>query len=105
MKKMQCYIFKEAFLIARTIIIITDNARAAYVGRTRDDSNKKGGNASSNSDSNKRSSMEVLASGDPFDNKEAATQEKTNNVEGRDGMHLNLKDFDLTACDTFCIKY
>ncbi|CAG4929429.1 unnamed protein product [Parnassius apollo] len=61
-----------------------NNPRAAYIGRTRDDSVKKSGNASSNSDSHKRSSMEGLASGDPFDSKEAASQEKSTNSEGRD---------------------
>ncbi|CAH2035190.1 unnamed protein product, partial [Iphiclides podalirius] len=69
---------------------LKDNARAAYAGRTRDDSVKKGGNANSNSDSNKRSSMEGLAPGDPFDNKEAASQEKNCNVIGRDeGVQLS----------------
>ncbi|XP_068633363.1 ankyrin repeat domain-containing protein 11 isoform X5 [Battus philenor] len=59
---------------------LKDTARAAHVGRTRDDT-KKGGNASSGSDSNKRSSMEVLASGDHFDHKDATSQDKVNNAD------------------------
>ncbi|XP_039764098.1 ankyrin repeat domain-containing protein 11 isoform X3 [Pararge aegeria] len=68
---------------------LKDNARAAQTGRTRDDSAKKGCNANTNSDSNKRSNMESLAQGDHFEGKEAAPQEKRN-VENRDdGVQLS----------------
>ncbi|XP_050360888.1 ankyrin repeat domain-containing protein 11 isoform X2 [Nymphalis io] len=63
---------------------LKDNARAAHTGRSRDDSNKKGCNASSNSHSNKRSNMESLAQGENFESKEATSQEKGNNVENKD---------------------
>nr|XP_026499043.1 ankyrin repeat domain-containing protein 11 isoform X5 [Vanessa tameamea] len=63
---------------------LKDNARTAHTGRSRDDSNKKGCNASSNSHSNKRSNMESLAQGENFESKEATSQEKGNNVENKD---------------------
>ncbi|CAH0716421.1 unnamed protein product, partial [Brenthis ino] len=62
---------------------LKDNARAAHTGRSRDDSSKKGCNASASGDSSKRSNMEGLAQGENFEGKEAS-QEKGNNVENRD---------------------
>ncbi|XP_050684146.1 ankyrin repeat domain-containing protein 12 isoform X3 [Leptidea sinapis] len=59
---------------------LKDNARAAHNTKTRDDSTKKIGNASTTSEACKRSNMESLAQGE-FENKEATAQEKVNNVE------------------------
>ncbi|XP_013189222.1 ankyrin repeat domain-containing protein 11 isoform X3 [Amyelois transitella] len=58
-----------------------NNSRASHVGRARDDSNKKGCNA--NSDSSKRNNMEGLAQGDHFEGKETS-QEKGSASENRD---------------------
>ncbi|XP_047524776.1 ankyrin repeat domain-containing protein 11 isoform X2 [Pieris napi] len=58
------------------IISLKDNnARASHTARTRDDSNKKSGNASTNSEGSKRTNMEGLAQGE-IEGKEATPQEK-----------------------------
>ncbi|XP_045510473.1 ankyrin repeat domain-containing protein 11 isoform X12 [Colias croceus] len=60
-----------------------NNTRAAHIGRTRDDSNKKSGNASTNSEGSKRTNMESLAQGE-FEGKEAAAQEKGSSAENKE---------------------
>ncbi|KAG6457997.1 hypothetical protein O3G_MSEX010595 [Manduca sexta] len=60
-----------------------NNVRAAHVGRARDDSVKKGCNASANSECSKRNNMETLAQGENFDGKDAVSQEK-GSTESRD---------------------
>lgn len=52
-----------------------NNARANNVGRSRDDSAKKG-NASAATDCIKRNNMETLAQGEHYDGKDSATHEK-----------------------------
>ncbi|XP_026727921.1 ankyrin repeat domain-containing protein 11 isoform X9 [Trichoplusia ni] len=61
-----------------------NNARATHVSRARDDSIKKGCNASGNSDCSKRNNMETLAQGEHFDGKDITTQEKGGTAESRD---------------------
>ncbi|XP_047040197.1 ankyrin repeat domain-containing protein 11 isoform X3 [Helicoverpa zea] len=61
-----------------------NNARATHVSRARDDSVKKGCNASGNSDCSKRNNMETLAQGEHFDGKDVTTQEKGGAAETRD---------------------
>ncbi|XP_063891007.1 ankyrin repeat domain-containing protein 11 isoform X3 [Helicoverpa armigera] len=61
-----------------------NNARATHVSRARDDSIKKGCNASGNSDCSKRNNMETLAQGEHFDGKDVTTQEKGGAAETRD---------------------
>ncbi|XP_026757447.1 ankyrin repeat domain-containing protein 11 isoform X4 [Galleria mellonella] len=61
-----------------------NNVRASHVGRTRDDSSKKGCNASANSDCSKRSNMDGLAQAEHFDAKEAISQEKGGTSDIRD---------------------
>ncbi|KAM3968524.1 LOW QUALITY PROTEIN: uncharacterized protein ACR2FA_011277 [Aphomia sociella] len=61
-----------------------NNVRASHVSRTRDDSFKKGCNASGNSDSSKRNNMDCLAQGEHFDGKEAISQEKGSASDNRD---------------------
>ncbi|XP_072931063.1 uncharacterized protein [Epargyreus clarus] len=58
------------------------NARASTKG-SRDDSSKKGGNASTQSENNKRNNMESLAQAEHYDGKEAST-EKGNASDNRD---------------------
>ncbi|XP_049885124.1 ankyrin repeat domain-containing protein 11 isoform X2 [Pectinophora gossypiella] len=65
-----------------------NNARASHGSRARDDSGKKGGNASAHSENTKRSNMEGLAQGEHFDGKDALAQEKGNN-ENRDENQLS----------------
>ncbi|XP_075990515.1 uncharacterized protein LOC142986127 isoform X2 [Anticarsia gemmatalis] len=60
-----------------------NNARATHVSRARDDSGKKGCNASGNSDCSKRNNMETLAQGEHFDGKDVTTQEKGGTSESR----------------------
>ncbi|KAJ0183791.1 hypothetical protein K1T71_000214 [Dendrolimus kikuchii] len=62
-----------------------NNVRATHISRVRDDSVKKGCNASGNSDSSKRNNMETLAQGEHFDGKEAISQEKGSTSDSRDG--------------------
>lgn len=66
-----------------------DNVRATHVGRVRDDSGKKGGNASGHSDSNKRSNMDSLAQGEHFDSKDTTTQDKSSG-DSRDGKNSGV---------------
>lgn len=65
------------------IFLSIDNARASHSSRARDDSTKKGCNASGSSDTSKKANMDGLAQGEHFDGKDA-TPEKGNN-ENRDG--------------------
>ncbi|XP_038216962.1 ankyrin repeat domain-containing protein 12 isoform X5 [Zerene cesonia] len=60
-----------------------NNTRATHIGRTRDDSTKKSGNASTNSEGSKRTNMESLAQGE-FEGKEATPQEKGSNTENKE---------------------
>ncbi|KAL0902554.1 hypothetical protein ABMA27_000394 [Loxostege sticticalis] len=68
----------------------SDNVRATHVGRVRDDSGKKGGNASGHSDSNKRSNMDSLAQGEHFDSKDTTTQDKSSG-DSRDGKNSGVQ--------------
>ncbi|XP_059045779.1 ankyrin repeat domain-containing protein 12 isoform X3 [Achroia grisella] len=65
-----------------------NNVRSSHVSRTRDDSSKKGCNASGNSDSSKRSNMDGLAQAD-FEGKEAISQEKGGTTDRDDGAQLS----------------
>ncbi|XP_023941951.2 ankyrin repeat domain-containing protein 11 isoform X2 [Bicyclus anynana] len=67
---------------------LNDNPKAAPTGRARDDGNKKG-NASSNSDTSKRSNMESLGQGEHLEGKEATPQEKRNAENKDDGAQLS----------------
>lgn len=67
------------------------NVRTAHASRARDDSVKKGGNASGSCDStSKRSNMESLAQGEHSEGKDATSQEK-GATETRDGEDNNNK--------------
>ncbi|CAH2985338.1 unnamed protein product [Chilo suppressalis] len=64
--------------------VYIDNLRGTHIIRARDDSSKKGGNASGNSDSNKRNNMDGLAQADHFDTKDSSGQDKGNTSDNRD---------------------
>lgn len=68
-----------------------DSVRATHGHRARDDSSKKG-NASTNSDSIKRSNMEGLAQGEHFDGKDSAVQDKGSG-ESRDGKNAGSSTY------------
>ncbi|XP_022123796.1 ankyrin repeat domain-containing protein 12 isoform X3 [Pieris rapae] len=76
-----------------------NNARAAHIARTRDDSNKKSGNASTNSEGSKRTNMESLAQGE-IEGKEATPQEKGNTEIKDEGSQLSSGVVSSTQDDT-----
>ncbi|XP_047524778.1 ankyrin repeat domain-containing protein 12 isoform X4 [Pieris napi] len=82
------------------IISLKDNnARASHTARTRDDSNKKSGNASTNSEGSKRTNMEGLAQGE-IEGKEATPQEKGNAEIKDEGSQLSSGVVSSTQDDT-----
>ncbi|XP_047524780.1 ankyrin repeat domain-containing protein 11 isoform X6 [Pieris napi] len=76
-----------------------NNARASHTARTRDDSNKKSGNASTNSEGSKRTNMEGLAQGE-IEGKEATPQEKGNAEIKDEGSQLSSGVVSSTQDDT-----
>ncbi|CAH4038764.1 ankyrin repeat domain-containing protein 12 isoform X11 [Pieris brassicae] len=76
-----------------------NNARATHISRTRDDSNKKSGNASTNSEGSKRTNMEGLAQGE-IEGKEATPQEKGNTEIKDEGSQLSSGVVSSTQDDT-----